>query len=147
LGVADEFEDPIATEFGYCYEQQNLGLTAESAMKDLAQRTGLLELRIFVVAVSVHRQTGGNLSELLDNLSSVIRDRQRIRGQIRALTAEGRLQAGILLGLPPFLMGVLTVVNQEYIATLFQYPLLLVGMFVFEIIGALWLRMIINFDF
>lgn len=146
-GVADEFAQPISDEFGYCYEQQNLGLSVEAAMRDMARRTGLLELKIFVVAVSVHRQTGGNLSELLDKLASIIRDRHKMRGQVKALTAEGRMQAAILLGLPPLLMGVISVVNREYMAALIQLPMLLVGMFVFELLGALWLRKIINFDF
>jgi tight adherence protein B len=116
-------------------------------MRDLARRTGLLELKIFVVAVAVHRQTGGNLSELLDKLSAVIRDRHRIRGQVKALTAEGRMQAAILLALPPLLMGVISVVNRQYMAALFQFPMLIAGMFVFEILGALWLRKLIRFEF
>ena len=146
-GVADEFSQPISDEFGYCYEQQNLGLSVEASMRDMARRTGLLELKIFVVAVSVHRQTGGNLSELLDKLASVIRDRHKMRGQVKALTAEGRMQAAILLGLPPLLMGVISIVNREYMATLLQLPMLIVGMFVFELLGALWLRRIVRFDF
>jgi tight adherence protein B len=146
-GVADEFSAPIADEFGYCYEQQNLGLSVEAAMRDMARRTGLLELKIFVVAVSVHRQTGGNLSELLDKLASVIRERHKMRGQVKALTAEGRMQAAILLGLPPLLMGVISVINREYMAALMQLPLLITGMFVCELLGALWLRKIVRFDF
>lgn len=146
-GVADEFSAPISSEFGYCYEQQNLGLSVEASMRDMARRTGLLELKIFVVAVAVHRQTGGNLSELLDNLATVIRGRHRIRGQVKALTAEGRMQAGILLGLPPLLMAVISVVNRQYMVSLLQYPLLIAGMFVFEILGALWLQKIVRFDF
>ena len=88
--VADEFPPPIAAEFAYCYEQQNLGLSPESALRDLARRTGLLEIKIFVLALLVQQQTGGNLAELLDKLSGIIRERFRIRGQIKTLTAEGR---------------------------------------------------------
>ena len=146
-GIADEFSQPISDEFGYCYEQQNLGMPTDAAMQELARRTGLLELRILVVALTVHRQAGGNLSELLDKLAAVIRDRHRIQGQIRALTADGRMQAAILLGLPPFLMVVLSIVNRDYITILFQFPWLLTGMFAFEVLGALWLRQIVNFDF
>jgi len=146
-GVADEFEAPIAEEFGYCYEQQNLGLSTDVSMYEMARRTGVLELRILVVALTVHGRTGGNLSELLDNLADVVRDRYRIYGQIRALTADGRMQAAILLALPPFLLAVLSVLNHDYVTILFQFPWLLVGMFGFELLGALWLRRIVSFDF
>ena len=78
--VADEFPQPIAGEFAYCYEQQNLGLPPEVALRDLARRTGLLEIKIFVLALLVQQQTGGNLAELLDKLSTIIRERFRIRG-------------------------------------------------------------------
>lgn len=145
--VADEFSPPIADEFGYCYDQQNLGLSPEAAMRDLARRTGLLELKIFVLAVMVHRQTGGNLAELLEKLAKVIRERYRIRGAIKALTAEGRLQAIILLALPPFMLVVLMILNRPYIMTLFEYPWILVGMFISMTIGGFWMHRIISFDF
>lgn len=146
-GVADEFSRPIADEFAYCYEQQNLGLSPEAAMRDLSRRTGLLEIKVFVLAVTVHRQTGGNLSELLEKISTVIRQRYRIRGQIKALTAEGRLQAIILLALPPMMLLYMLVVNPDYAMTLFDFPLMLVALFGAEVIGALWMRRIVSFDF
>jgi len=146
-GVADEFEAPIADEFGYCYEQQNLGLSTEASMYEMARRTGVLEMRILVVALTIHRQAGGNLSELLDNLAKVVRERYRIQGQIRSLTADGRLQAAILLALPPILLVVLSVVNQEYVDILFQFPGILIGMLGFELFGAIWLHRIVSFDF
>lgn len=146
-GVADEFDAPIADEFGYCYEQQNLGLSTEASMYEMARRTGVLELRILVVALTIHRQTGGNLSELLDNLAHVIRERYRIQGQIKSLTADGRMQAAILLALPPILLAALSVLNAEYVTILYQFPWLLIGMFAFEILGAIWLHRIVSFDF
>lgn len=146
-GVADEFDAPIAEEFGYCYDQQNLGLSTDAAMQAMARRTGVLELKILVVAVTVHRHSGGNLSELLNNLAAVIRDRHRIQGQIRALTADGRMQAAILLALPLFLLVVLSLINRDYVNVLFQLPGLLAGMFLFEVIGAIWLHRIVSFDF
>jgi len=147
--VADEFSPPIADEFGFCYDQQNLGLSPEASMRDLARRTGLLELKIFVLAVMVHRQTGGNLSELLEKLATVIRHRYRIRGAIKALTAEGRLQAIILLALPLFMLMVMLVINRPYAIILFQYPYswLLIAMFISMAIGAYWIHRIISFDF
>lgn len=145
--VAEEFSSPIAEEFGYCYDQQNLGLSPEAAMKELARRTGLLELKIFVLAVMVHRQTGGNLSELFDKLAEVIRARYRIRGKIKALTAEGKMQGIILLALPVFMMFIIFMLNRPYVMTLFQYPLLVAAMFFFMAVGAVWMHKIVNFDF
>ena len=95
---------PISTEFAVCFEQQNLGIDSETSLRDLAQRTGLLELKILVVGVIVQEQTGGNLADMLDKLSAVIRERYRLRGVIKTLTAEGRMQATLLLGLPPALL-------------------------------------------
>jgi len=145
--VADEFSAPISEEFGLCYEQQNLGLSPEAAMRELARRTGLLELRIFVMAVMIHRQTGGNMSELLDKLSRVVRDRGRIRGAIKALTAEGLLQAYVLLALPPGLLAVMWVTNRPYAQVLFEHSWLLVTAGASMTLGAYWMRRIVNFDF
>jgi tight adherence protein B len=145
--VADEMPRPAAEEFSYTYEQQNLGLSPEAAMRDLARRTGLLELKVFVLAVMVQRQTGGNLAELLNKLATIIRDRYRVSGMIRAMTAEGRLQAWILLALPPFLLAAITLINRPYATVLFQYPKLLLVMVAFMTVGAVWMRRIVNFDF
>src|SRR5579883_26376 len=145
--VADEFDPPIAAEFSYCYEQQNLGLPPEVSLRDLARRTGLLEVKIFVLALLVQQQTGGNLAEILDNLAEVIRERFRIRSKIRALTAEGRFQAIILLALPPCMLLLILFINHDYGQVLLKHPGLLVGMFVSEVFGALWIRKIVNFDF
>jgi tight adherence protein B len=145
--VTDEFDAPISTEFSYCFEQMNLGLSPEIAMRDLARRTGLLEIKVFVLAMLIQTQTGGNLAEMLDKLAGIIRERFKIKGKISALTAEGRLQAIVLLALPPVLFLVIFALNRSYAALLFAHPSLLVGMFVMELIGALWIRNIINFDY
>ena len=145
--VADEFPPPIAAEFGYCYEQQNLGLPPEVSMRDLARRTGLVEIQIFVMALLVQQQTGGNLAELLDKLSVIIRTRYKIRGQVKSLTAEGRMQAAVLLGLPPALFFIMLVMNRSYAATLLEYPVLIGTTLTLEGLGALWIRKIVNFDF
>jgi tight adherence protein B len=145
--VADEMPRPAAEEFSYTYEQQNLGLSPEAAMRDLARRTGLLELKVFVLAVMVQRQTGGNLAELLNKLSTIIRDRYRVSGMIRAMTAEGRLQALILLALPPLLLAAITIINRPYATILYQYPKLLLVMVGFMTAGGIWMRRIVNFDF
>jgi tight adherence protein B len=145
--VADEFPAPVASEFALCYEQQNLGLSIEAALRDLARRTGLLEVKIFVLALLVQQQTGGNLAELLDKLSTIIRERFQIHGQIRTLTAEGRTQAAVLLVLPVIMFGLIVFLNPDYARMLLERPEILVGCVVSEGIGALWIRHIINFDF
>jgi tight adherence protein B len=145
--VADEFDQPIAGELSYCYEQQNLGLPPDVAMRDLARRTGLLEVKIFVMAVLVQQQTGGSLSEMLDKLAYVIRQRYRIRGQIQAMTSEGRMQAIILLALPIVMFFGFLVLLPEYESKLLEHPSLIVTTLVLELLGALWIRKIVNFDF
>lgn len=145
--VASEFASPIAEEFAYCSEQQNLGLAAEISMRDLAKRTGLVEMNIFVVAVLVQRQVGGNLSEILEKLAIVVRQRYKTRGAIQTLTAEGRMQAGILMALPPLLLVAMLVVNHDYAMILIHQPILLGGMVLFMALGGLWIRKIVNFDF
>jgi tight adherence protein B len=145
--VADEFDLPIGGEFGYCYEQQNLGLPPEVALRDLARRTGLLEIKIFVLALLVQQQTGGNLAELLDKLGAVVRERLILRGKISALTAEGRMQALVLLLLPPGIFLLILLINYTYASVLLDHYYLLIGTFVWELLGAVWIRKIVNFDF
>lgn len=145
--VSEEFKPPVSSEFAYCYEQQNLGLAPEVAFRDLAQRTGILEIKIFVLAVLVHRQSGGNLAELFDKLSHIVRERFRIRGEIRALTAEGRMQALILLILPLAVWCLLFLINRPYALKLVDHPSLIIAMLVTMSAGAWWIRRIVNFDF
>jgi tight adherence protein B len=147
LAVADEFSPPIAGEFAFCYEQQNLGLPPEVALRELARRTGLLELKIFVLAMLIQQQTGGNLAELLDKLSHIIRERYKMRGKVRALTAEGRVQAMVLLGLPPFMFLLMLTMNRSYAGILLETPSLIWITLISESIGGLWIRKIVNFDF
>jgi tight adherence protein B len=145
--VSQEFKPPVATEFEYCYEQQNLGLALDLALRDLARRTGLLEIKIFVMGLLVQRQIGGNLAELLDNLANIMRERFRIRGKIKSLTAEGRMQAVCLLVLPPATWLILLVVNRNYALKLLEHPQMIVGALVMMMLGAICIRKIINFDF
>jgi tight adherence protein B len=147
LGVGNEFREPLGPEFGYCYEQQNLGLSADVALRDIANRTGVLEIRIFVLGLLIHRRSGGNLTELLDNLAGIIRARHRMRGKVRALTAEGRLQGLILMVLPVVAFLGLLVVSRDYAMKLFDYPWLLIGCMISMGLGAVWIRKIVNFDF
>jgi len=145
--VADEFAPPIAGEFAYCYEQQNLGLPPETALRELSRRTGVLEVKIFVLALLVQQQTGGNLAAMLDKLSGIIRERYKLRGKIKALTAEGRIQALVLLALPPGMFLIMMTMNRQYAAILLEHPSLLWATLISEAFGALWIRKIVNFDF
>ncbi len=145
--VAEELPQPVAGEFGYCHEQQNLGLSPELAFRDLARRTGLVEIRVFVLAMLVHRQTGGNLAELLEKLGEIVRDRFRMRSKVKALTAEGQFQAIILLCLPILAFLAMLALNPSYGMKLFNYPNMLIGGAISMCIGSLWIRKIINFDF
>ncbi len=147
LAVADEFPAPIATEFAFCYEQQNLGLSAETTFRDMTRRTGVIELKIFVLAVLVQQQTGGNLAELLIKLAAVVRERYQIRGTIRSLTAEGRMQGWLLAALPPAMLVLLLVLNPGYAMVHLQHLDILFTTFGVEVLGILWIRKIVNFDF
>jgi tight adherence protein B len=145
--VADEFRDPVGTEFGLCYEQQNLGLSLDLALRQMAQRTGLMELKIMVLAMLVQRQTGGNLAELLNKLAKVMRQRMEMKGMIRAMTAEGRMQAILLLAMPFVTWGVLYMLNPNYALKLFDHPVLIGATASLMVIGALWIRKIVNFSY
>ncbi len=145
--VSDEYAAPLSSEFLYCYEQQNLGLSPEMALRDLARRTGVPEINIFVVAVVVQRQVGGNLTDMLEDLARLVRERYRIRATIQTLTAEGRLQAGILLALPPAMLVAMFVLNRAYAMVLLDHYELLIGMGVSMLCGMLWIRNIVHFDY
>ncbi len=149
LAVADEFPQPIAGEFAQCYEQQNLGLSPEASFRDLNRRTGVIELKIFVLAVLVQQQSGGNLAELLGKLANIVRERYHIRGTINTLTAEGKMQGWILAALPPSMLVILMVANWSYAKGHFapEHRNLLMYTFAVEGLGVLWIRKIINFDF
>jgi tight adherence protein B len=144
--VSDSMEEPIAGEFARCQKQQHLGMRPEVAFHQLAQRTGILEMRIFVMAVLIQRQSGGNLSDVLERLARLIRDRLRLRSQVRSLTAEGRLQGLTLMVLPVLLFLVMMFINRNYAEVLLQHKHLLYATAGSMAAGALWIRKIVNFD-
>jgi tight adherence protein B len=146
LAVTESLEEPAAGEFAQCQKQQNLGLRPEIAFQQLAQRTAILEMRIFVMALLIQRQSGGNLSDVLERLARLIRDRQRLRRQVRTLTAEGRLQGMTLMVLPVLMFGVLLVLNRQYTEVLLEHRQLLYATAASMAVGALWIRKIVNFD-
>lgn len=145
--VAHDLDPPISDEFAYCYEQQNLGRSPDLALRDLARHTGVMELQMFVVALLVQRRSGGNIVELLNNLSSVVRKRLRLAGKVRALTGEGRLQAIILTLLPIGAFAAIFVVNRPYVQVLLDRPQILGALGGLQLFGALWVQRIVNVDY
>jgi tight adherence protein B len=145
--VAEEMPSPIAEEFGRVYEEQNLGIALEDAMRGMCDRVPNLDLRFFVTAVAIQRQTGGDLAEILDKIGYVIRERYKILGQVKALTAEGRLSGVVLISLPFFLMLVMMHINYSYVETLWVHPMgqkmSIVGILMM-ILGALVIKKIVD---
>ncbi len=145
--VAQEGSDPIAEEFGRVFEEQNLGIPFEEALLNLTERIPNLDLKFFVTAIILQRQTGGDLAEILDKIGRLIRERFKIWGQVQALTGEGRLSGIVLLALPPVLFVTVYRMNPEYIGLLFTDELgkkMLIGGIFSQLVGALVIRKIIN---
>jgi tight adherence protein B len=145
--IADDFEQPISTEFALCYEQQNLGISREVALRNMAARSGIMELQIFVVALLVQAKSGGDLVELLDNLALMIRKRLKLTDRVRALTGEGRMQARVLIILPLAVFCGITYLSPEYAAALMDRPWLLASTAAAQAVGAYWVRSIVNFQY
>jgi len=120
--IAKECSEPIASEFRSTFEEQNFGLPMRDALLNLTERIPLVDVRFFVTAVLVQKETGGNLAEILDGLARVVRDRFRIYRDVRVRTAQGRLTAGILIALPIFMLCVLSVMNPAYVGVLLSDP-------------------------
>jgi tight adherence protein B len=144
--VADAFEDPLAGEFADCQKQQNLGLRPEVTFQEMAERSGILEMRIFAMAMLIQRQTGGNLSDVLERLAGLIRARIKLKQHVRTLTAEGRMQGVTLIVLPFAALAVMMAVNRPYVEILFQHVPVLAGMLGIMVIGILWIRKIVNIE-
>jgi len=145
--VATEATDPIATEFAITFEEINYGVSVGDAMLNMATRVPSIDLRYFVIAVLLQRETGGNLSELLDNLSMLIRQRFKLLGKIRVLAAEGKLSAYILIALPFATAAMIFLVNPKFMSVLWKDPAGLNVIFaaiVMMILGSLWMWRIVK---
>ena len=147
--IAKDSPEPIAGEFRTTFEEQNFGLPLRDAMLNLAERVPLVDVRFFITALLIQKETGGNLAEILDGLAHVIRDRFRIYRDVHTRTAQGRLTAVILIALPVVMFLVLRVVNRDYVQILFDDPLgptilaVTAGM---QIVGSIILWKIINIE-
>ena len=145
--VGQQLPEPAGMEFRRCFHEQNLGIKLEEALRNMANRVNVLDLSFFVTAVTVQRQTGGDLAEILDKISKVIRDRIKILGQVKALTAEGRMSGWVLSALPVFVFFVAKALNPKYIDILLYEPdgqALLGAAVVMQIMGMLMIKKIVN---
>lgn len=145
--AGDEMPEPIATEFRTTFDEINYGISLQDAMSNLARRVPTADMRNFVVSVLIQRETGGNLTEILGNISNLIRARLRLLGTIRVLSAEGRLSALILTVLPFALFGLISILNPEFLTVLWTDPagnrLVLVAL-VLIVIGIFWMWRLIK---
>jgi tight adherence protein B len=145
--VATEMPAPIGKEFGRIFDEQNLGVAMDDSLRAMCERVPNLDLRFFVTAVILQRQTGGDLSEILDKIGSLIRSRFKILGQVKALTGEGRLSGVVLMAMPLVLFVIVYNLNPAYVSQLFTDPagkkMLAVAVFM-QILGAIVIKKIVE---
>jgi tight adherence protein B len=147
--AADDGPEPVAGEFRRVFEEQRFGLPIQDSLLGMADRVDIVDVRILVTAILIQREVGGNLAEILDNLSAVVRARFTIRRQIRVYTAQGRMTGYLLSALPIILFSMLYMINAEYMSILFKDPvgkILIVIAVSMQLIGFLWIRKIIKIE-
>jgi tight adherence protein B len=144
--ATEAFGDPLAGEFTRCLHQIEHGLRPEAAYRELSRRSGILELRIFVVAMMIQRQTGSNLSDVLERMAAVVRERMRMRQKLRSLTAEGRLQSLTLIVLPVVTFAAMYFLNRHYAELLLAQWRLLLATVGCMGVGVVWIRNIMQFE-
>lgn len=140
---------PMAEEFAQLQKEVNFGTTTEKALENLVTRVTSDDLELVVTAVLIQRQVGGNLSEVLDNISTTIRERIRIKGEVKTVTAQGRMSGMIIAALPPALGFILFLINKSHVMVLFTDPigLIILGFSVFmEIIGIYFISRIVSIE-
>jgi tight adherence protein B len=145
--ISNEATEPLAGEFRKLYEEQKFGMPVRDALMNLTERVPLVDVKFFVTAVMLQRETGGNLAEILDNLSYVIRERFKIQRQVRVHTAQGRLTMALLMAMPPAVVAALAVFSPEFVRPLFYDPIghtLLVVSIALQTIGYFVIRKIIK---
>jgi tight adherence protein B len=148
--VAEEAPQPAAGEFRLLYDQQNFGMPFGDALKAFAERVPLLDARFFVTAVLTQRESGGNLSEILTNLAGVIRERFKVKRQVRVISAHGRITGWVLSGLPPSLAVAFLITSPNHIMTLVNDPMgvrMIFGALFLQIVGTLIIRRLVNIEY
>ena len=147
--VADELGEPVGPEFRKAFDEQNYGLPLKESLNNLAERIPILDVRFFSTAVLIQRETGGNLSEILDNLANVVRERFKIRRQVRVHTAHGRFTGYVLMALPAFLAIALFFINPSHMRLLFEEQLgqmMIVACIVMQTAGFIWIKQIVKIE-
>ncbi|HET7221121.1 MAG TPA: type II secretion system F family protein, partial [Vicinamibacterales bacterium] len=147
--VSDEMEDPIGPEFRKTFDEQNFGLPLKDALENLTLRVPSLDVRFFATAVLIQRETGGNLSEILENLAHVVRERFKILRQVRVHTAHGRFTGYVLLALPAVLCVALSFINPDHMNLLFRERLghiLLAVAITLQTIGYFWIQQVVKIE-
>jgi tight adherence protein B len=148
--VGEEIQEPVGGEFRALFERQNFGMSLADALREFAARVPLVDARFFVTAVLIQRESGGNLSQVLDNLSSVIRERFKVKRQVRVMSAHGRITGWALGMLPPGLALILFAIAPDHISLLVTDPLgrqMLMAAVVLQVIGVLIIRRIVDVEF
>jgi tight adherence protein B len=147
--VSEETKDPFAKEFKKLLKEMSLGISEEIALKNMLNRMESDDLRLIINAILIQKDIGGNLSEILDNISNTIRERQKIQNELKTLTAQGRL-SGIIVMLIPFFLGItIYLFNKEYMMLLFTTPIglgMIITAFVNQILGLIMIKKIIKID-
>ena len=147
--VADELNEPVGPEFRKAFEEQNFGLSMKESLNNLSDRMPIIDVRFFVTAVLIQRETGGNLAEILDNLANVVRERFKIQRQVRVHTAHGRFTGYVLLGLPGFLAVALSFINPEHMELLFKDPIgkmMIAASITMQVVGWVWIKRVIKIE-
>jgi tight adherence protein B len=147
--VADEMEEPVGSEFRKTFDEQNFGLPLKDSLENLTLRIPLLDMRFFSTAVLIQRETGGNLSEILENLAHVVRERFKILRQVRVYTAHGRLTGYVLLALPAVLAIALSFINPEHMNMLFRErmgQIMLMIALGMQTAGFFWIRQVVKIE-
>jgi tight adherence protein B len=147
--VAEEIPEPVGGEFRLIHDRQNYGMPLADALKDFGARVPLLDARFFVTAVLTQRESGGNLAEVLDNLANLIRERFKVKRQVRTVSAHGRITGWVLSFLAPTLAAVLVIIAPAHMGLMLKDPLgvrMIIGAMVLQIIGVIAIRRIINIE-
>jgi len=147
--AADELSEPVGPEFRKTFDEQNFGLPLKDALENLTLRIPILDVRFFSTAVLIQRETGGNLSEILENLAHVVRERFKILRQVRVYTAHGRLTGYVLLALPAVLSVALMFINPDHMNMLFREhigQILLMAAIIMQTIGYIWIKQVVKIE-
>jgi tight adherence protein B len=148
--VADEIPAPVGQEFRRLYDEQNFGMSLPEAMRAMARRVPVLDARFFVTAILTQREAGGNLSEVLDNLASVMRERFKLRRQVRVASAHGRISAWVLSLMPPVLAAVLFTLSPNFMSVLWEDPRglqLMLAAGLLQVIGAVIIARMVRIEY